>query len=203
MVESFAMEHQRSFKPDRQTVLIVVDVQNDFCPGGTLAVPDGDKVVPVLNRYIEVFVRAGAPVYATRDWHPPNHCSFKAQGGPWPAHCVQGTSGAQFHPQLILPKDVVIISKATDPREDAYSGFQGTDLVQRLKGQGIQKILVGGLATDYCVKSTILDGLKAGFTVYVLSDASRAVNVNPGDGPKAVLEMLAAGAQELTLAQLS
>ncbi len=203
MVESFAMEHQRSFKPDRQTVLIVVDVQNDFCPGGALAVPEGDRVVPVLNRYIEVFVRAGAPVYATRDWHPPNHCSFKAQGGPWPVHCVQETSGAQFHPQLILPKDVVVISKATDPREDAYSGFQGTDLAQRLKGQGIQKILVGGLATDYCVKSTILDGLKAGFTVYVLSDASRAVNVNPGDGPKAVQEMLAAGAQELTLAQLS
>jgi len=194
------MEHSKSFKPDRQTALIVVDVQNDFCPGGALAVSEGDRVVPVLNRYIQSFVNNGVSVYTTRDWHPPNHCSFKAQGGAWPVHCVQGTAGSQFHPQLILPKEAAVISKATDPREDAYSGFQGTNLAQRLKGQGIQKILVGGLATDYCVKSTVLDGLKAGFNVYFLSDASQAVNVNPGDGQKAVQEMLAAGAQELTLA---
>jgi nicotinamidase/pyrazinamidase len=197
------MEPLKPFKPDRQTALIAVDVQNDFCPGGSLAVPEGDGVVPVLNRYIQSFMKNSLQVYATRDWHPPDHCSFKAQGGPWPVHCVQGTSGARFHPQLALPKDVVVISKATDPREDAYSGFQGTGLSQRLKGQGIQKILVGGLATDYCVKCTVLDGLKAGLTVYFLSDACRAVNINPGDGQKAVQEMRAAGAQELNLAQLA
>jgi nicotinamidase/pyrazinamidase len=197
------MEHLKSFKPDRQTALIVVDVQNDFCPGGALAVAEGDRVIPILNRYVQFCVKKSLPVYATRDWHPQDHCSFKAHGGPWPVHCVQGTSGAQFHPQLNLPKDVGIISKATDPGEDAYSGFQGTDLARRLKDQGIRRILIGGLATDYCVKSTVLDGLKAGFEVYFLADACRAVNVNPEDGQKAMQEMLAAGAQQLTLAQLS
>jgi nicotinamidase/pyrazinamidase len=197
------MEQPKSFKPDRQTALIVVDVQNDFCPGGALAVPEGDRVVPILNRYIRSFLKNGMPVYATRDWHPPDHCSFKPQGGTWPVHCVQDTAGSRFHPQLALPKEAAIISKATDLREDAYSGFQGTDLAQRLKSQGIRKILVGGLATDYCVKSTVLDGLKAGFIVYFLPDASRAVNVNPGDGQKAVQEMLAAGAHELSLSHFA
>jgi len=184
------------------TALVLVDVQNDFCPGGALAVPEGNQVVPVLNCYIQAFVQAGAPVYATRDWHPSDHCSFKPQGGPWPVHCVQGTPGAQFHPGLMLPQGTVIISKATDPKQDAYSGFQGTDLAQRLKAQGIRQILVGGLATDYCVKSTVLDGLKAGIRVYFLSDASRAVNVNPGDDKKAIREMFSAGARSLTLDQL-
>ncbi len=194
------MDKFKAFKVQADMALIVVDVQNDFCPGGALAVPEGDKVVSILNRYVQFFVQNGSPVYVTRDWHPLNHCSFKIQGGLWPVHCVQGAFGAQFHPQLILPKDAVIISKATDPREDAYSGFQGTNLAQRLKDQKIQKILVGGLATDYCVKSTVLDGLKAGFNVYFLSDASRSVNINSDDGLKAVKEMLVAGAQQLTLA---
>ncbi|MCI0529743.1 MAG: bifunctional nicotinamidase/pyrazinamidase [Nitrospira sp.] len=194
------MDKFKAFKVQPGMALIVVDVQNDFCPGGALAVPEGDKVVSILNRYVQFFVQNGSPVYVTRDWHPPNHCSFKTQGGAWPVHCVQGTFGAQFHPQLILPKDAVIISKATDPQEDAYSGFQGTNLAPRLKDQEIRKILVGGLATDYCVKSTVLDGLKAGFNVYFLSDASRSVNINSDDGLKAVKEMLVTGAQQLTLA---
>lgn len=196
------MEKLKSVKINPNMTLIVVDVQNDFCPGGALPVPEGDQVVPVLNRYIQAFVSAGAPIFATRDWHPPHHCSFKPQGGPWPVHCIQGTAGVQFHPQLMLPKDAVLISKAANPQEDAYSGFEGTNLAQQLKDQGTQKILVGGLATDYCVKSTVLDGLKAGFKVYFLSDASRAVNVNPEDGPRAIREMLSAGAHTLTFNQL-
>ncbi len=196
------MEKTKMLKLKPGTALILVDVQNDFCPGGALAVPEGNKVVLVLNQYIQAFVQAGAPVYATRDWHPPNHCSFKPQGGPWPVHCVRGTVGAQFHPGLALPQGAVIISKATDLEQDAYSGFQGTDLAQRLKAQKIEQILVGGLATDYCVKSTVLDGLKAGFHVYFLSDASRAVNVNPGDEQKSILEMRTAGAHFLTLDHL-
>mgnify|MGYP001583635357 FL=1 len=196
------MEKPTMLKLGPSKALILVDVQNDFCPGGSLAVPEGDKVVPILNQYIQSFVKAGSPVFTTRDWHPPHHCSFKPQGGPWPVHCVQGTAGVQFHPQLMLPKDAVLISKATNPQEDAYSGFQGTNLAQRLKEQGIQRILVGGLATDYCVKSTVLDGLMAGVNVYFLSDASRAVNVNPGDDQQSVQEMLSAGARSLTLDQL-
>ena len=197
------MEKPKVMKLKPDTALILVDVQNDFCPGGALAVPEGDKVVPILNHYIQAFVQAGAPVYATRDWHPSNHCSFKPQGGPWPAHCVQESLGAQFHPDLALPPGTVIISKASNPVEDAYSGFQGTDLGQRLKSKGIRQILVGGLATDYCVKSTILDGLKAGFQMYFLSDASRAVNVNLDDEKKAIEEMIAAGASTLTLKQIT
>lgn len=189
-------------KIDRQTALIVVDVQNDFCPGGALAVSQGDEVIPVLNRYIEAFQRAGSPIFFTRDWHPANHSSFKPQGGPWPDHCIQGTTGAQFHPKLKVPQDAVIISKATHPTVDAYSGFQGTELLQNLKQREVRTILVGGLATDYCVKHTVLDGLRLGFTVYFLSDASRAVNVSPEDGQKAIEEMTAAGSRVMTFSQL-
>ncbi|MEW6324391.1 MAG: bifunctional nicotinamidase/pyrazinamidase [Nitrospirota bacterium] len=187
---------------DRQTALIVVDVQNDFCPGGSLAVPRGDDVVPVLNRYIERAQRAGASVYFTRDWHPADHCSFAPRGGPWPVHCVQDTAGAQFHPQLNVPADAAIVSKATQPAVDAYSGFQGTDLARRLRQQGVETLLIGGLATDYCVKQTVLDGLKEAFAVYLLTDGSRAVNVHPDDGRRAVHEMTSAGARPITLDQL-
>jgi nicotinamidase/pyrazinamidase len=187
----------------QQTALIIVDVQTDFCPGGSLAVPQGDDVIPVLNRYIEIFQKAGSPIYCTRDWHPDNHCSFRPHGGPWPVHCVQGTTGAQFHPHLNVPTDAVIISKATDPAVEAYSGFQGTELALKLQQQNIRTILVGGLATDYCVKHTVLDGLSAAFTVYFLSDGSRAVNVNPGDGERAVQEMASAGSRLMTFDQFS
>ena len=174
--------------------LIVVDVQRDFLPQGSLAVRDGDAVVPVLNRYIALARNSRIPVFASRDWHPRNHCSFKASGGPWPAHCVAGTAGAEFAPGLELPADAAIISKATREGADAYSAFSGTGLVQGLRKLGIKRILVGGLATDYCVLNTVRDALKQGFQVLLLSDAIRAVDANPGDGGRAEREMVSAGA---------
>ncbi len=186
---------------DKHTALVVVDVQVDFCPGGALAVSDGDKVVPILNRYIEKFVECGAPIIYTRDWHPPDHSSFKAQGGPWPPHCIQGTEGAKFHPDLIVPPQGEIVSKA-DKKDEAYSFFQGTDLAEKLHQRGIRRLLVGGLATDYCVKETVLDGLKHGFEVFHLDDASKGVDVKPGDSERAVREMVANGAKRITLQDL-
>jgi nicotinamidase/pyrazinamidase len=184
----------------RKDALIVVDVQNDFCPGGALAVPGGDRIVPVLNRYIEKFKNAGRPVYVTRDWHPDKTSHFAAFGGKWPPHCIQGTKGAEFHPDLRLPEDVVIISKGTRPDEDSYSGFdgadsQGTGLPDLLRRQGVNRLFVGGLATDYCVKHTVLDGLGEGFEVVFLEDASRGVNLQPEDSEQAVQEMIRAGAK--------
>ncbi len=175
--------------------LVLVDVQHDFLPGGALPVPRGNEVVPHLNGYIALFRSRGLPVFATRDWHPPDHCSFKAQGGIWPTHCVAATSGAQFHPALQLPAETHIVSKATRPDWDSYSGFDGTQLAQRLQEQGVKRLLVGGLATDYCVLHTVLDGLAADFAIIVLTDGVRAVNVKPGDGAQALERMGAAGAQ--------
>ncbi len=183
--------------------LVIVDVQNDFLPGGALAVPHGDEVVPVLNEYIHRFRHKGLPIVATRDWHPPDHCSFQERGGPWPPHCVQGTPGADFAPGLELPENALIISKATEPDQEAYSGFQGTDLDRRLREMGVRRLFVGGLATDYCVKQTVLDALRLGYTVYLLTDAIRAVDVHPGDGDAAIDEMLRAGALPLTLSDLA
>ncbi|MBI5039325.1 MAG: nicotinamidase [Nitrospirae bacterium] len=175
------------------SALIVVDVQNDFCPGGSLPVPGGDRVVPVLNRYIRKFVEAGLPVYLTRDWHPGVHMSFKSQGGIWPVHCVQETDGARFHPELSIPSAAVVISKGTDPGKETYSGFQGTDLAHQLKQRQVGRLFVGGLATDYCVKSTVLDAIKEGFEVVFLSDASMGVDVKPGDSERAIEEMAREG----------
>ena len=187
--------------------LVVVDVQNDFCPRGALAVLDGDRVVPVLNRYIERFAGAGAPVFVTRDWHPQVTKHFKAYGGAWPPHCVQGTAGAEFHADLRLPPPAIVVSKGMDPEEDAYSAFQaedteGTPFPALLGEQGVQRLFVGGLATDYCVRSTVLDGLKEGFQMVVLEDAIGAVDVKPGDGARAIEEMKAAGAAFVTLSEL-
>jgi nicotinamidase/pyrazinamidase len=187
---------------DKHTALVVVDIQNDFCPGGALAVADGDKVVPLLNKYIQKFSAAHAPIIFTRDWHPIDHSSFKDQGGPWPPHCVQNTQGAKFRSDLIVPPDGEIVSKA-DKKDEAYSFFQGTDLASNLHQRGIKRLLVGGLATDYCVKETVLDGLKYGFEVFHLDDASRGVNVNPDDSEQALHEMVAAGAKRITLADMS
>jgi nicotinamidase/pyrazinamidase len=183
---------------DKHTALVVVDVQRDFCPGGALPVSDGDKVVPALNKYIKRFGEAGAPIIFTRDWHPPDHSSFKAQGGPWPPHCIQGTEGARFHPDLKIPPEGEIVSKA-DKKDEAYSFFQGTNLALKLHRRGIKRLLVGGLATDYCVKSTILDALEEGFETFHLDDASRAVEVTPGDSVRALQEMVAKGAKRITL----
>ena len=182
--------------------LIVVDVQNDFLPGGSLAVPDGDAVVPVLNRYLSRFAARELPVYATRDWHPANHCSFKARGGPWPPHCVAETHGAQFAAGLKFPSGTFVISKATQPDKDAYSGFEGTDLDARLRARKIKRLFIGGLATDYCVLNTVRDARRLDYDVYLLADAIRAVNINPDDGPKAEVEMQHLGAKPITLAAL-
>jgi len=179
--------------------LIIVDVQRDFCSGGALPVPEGDKIVPILNKYIEKFSKVGALIVVTRDWHPPNHVSFKNYGGPWPPHCIQGTSGADFHPDLKLPREAKIVSKATSADKEAYSGFDGTDLGKDLKNIGIQRVFIGGLATEYCVKSTVLDALSLGFEVVLLLDAIKGVDVNPGDSEKAIREMLEKGAKKALL----
>lgn len=180
------------------SALIVVDIQNDFCPGGTLPVPEGNMIVPVLNAYIQKFIERGLPIYFTRDWHPVNHTSFKSQGGIWPPHCVQGTYGAQFHSDLSIPSTAAVISKGTVPDKEAYSGFQGTDLYSQLKTGHIRRLFIGGLATDYCVKSTVLDALKDGFEAVLLGDASKGVDVKPGDSERAIAEMLSKGAIRIT-----
>ena len=183
-------------------VLLVVDVQNDFLPGGALGVQAGDRVVPVLNRYIRHFLSQGLPVIFTRDWHPPKHCSFQAQGGPWPPHCVAGSEGAEFAPGLELPAGTLVVSKGTGLREDAYSAFQGTALEAQLHSHGHTRLFVGGLATDYCVLATVRDARAAGFAVLVLRDACRAVDVQPGDGLRAEAEMADLGGVPITLASL-
>jgi nicotinamidase/pyrazinamidase len=183
--------------------LILVDVQNDFLPGGALAVPHGDEVVPVLNRYLALLRRHGLPVYASRDWHPIRHCSFTAQGGPWPPHCVAGSDGAAFSADLALGDAARIVSKAEREDEDAYSAFQNTGLGQALREHGVRRVLVGGLATDYCVLNTVTDALKENFDVLLLIDAVRAVDVHPGDGDAAIATMLAAGAVPVTLEELA
>ena len=187
--------------------LVVVDVQNDFCPGGALAVPEGDHVVPLLNRYAVQFARRGAPVFASRDWHPARTRHFQAGGGAWPPHCVQGTPGAEFHPDLQLPSETTVVSKGMDPDDDAYSCFQGETsdgmpFAAALGERGAGRLFIGGLATDYCVKATALDALKEGFEVVVLADAVRAVDVTPGDGERALAAMQQAGARLVRLDDL-
>ena len=151
--------------------LIIVDVQNDFCPGGSLAVGGGDEVVPVLNRIAGQF----GTVVATQDWHPTNHQSFKEQGGIWPVHCVAGEAGAELHADLDQSAIDLYVRKATTPEQEAYSGFDGTDLAEQLQARGVERVYVGGLALDYCVDATALDAKKAGFDTYVIRDATRAV----------------------------
>ena len=190
---------EKQYSLGKNDALVVVDVQNDFLRGGALPVPEGDRVIPFLNDYIRLFRAAHAKVYATRDWHPPNHTSFQAYGGPWPAHCIQESEGAKFHPDLNLPDDVTVISKAMDPNRESYSGFDGTALVEELRMNEIARLFVGGLATDYCVKNTVLDGLAFGFEVALLSDATRGINVKPDDVEKAVEAMTLRGAKTAIL----
>ena len=177
--------------------LLIVDVQNDFCPGGTLAVPHGDEVVEPLNELIDEFLERGDPVYKSRDWHPPTTKHFKAYGGTWPVHCVQNTEGAEFHPALRDDPRIKVISKGLGDK-DCYSAFDETDLASQLHTQDVDEVVVGGLATDYCVKNTVLDALKNGFKVKARKDAMRAVELQPGDGERAIDEMRDAGAQILS-----
>jgi nicotinamidase/pyrazinamidase len=180
--------------------LIVIDVQNDFCPGGSLPVPDGDSVVPVLNDYIRTFEAAGQHLFASRDWHPADTKHFKKHGGLWPDHCVQNTQGAEFHPDLRLAQNVVIFSAGMDPEHDGYSAFEGVDesgrdLATLLRELGVKHIYAGGLATDYCVKATVLDAMKYGFGTTLLLDAVRGVEVEPGDSTRAIAAMIRSGAR--------
>jgi nicotinamidase/pyrazinamidase len=181
--------------PRTGDALLLVDVQHDFLPGGSLAVPQGDRVLVPLQRCLAVFARQGLPVFASRDWHPGDHCSFRDQGGPWPPHCVAGSAGAAFPAALALPSGAAIVSKGCQAQHEAYSAFAGTDLSARLKAAGVRRVFVGGLATDYCVLSTVLDARALGFEVVVLRDAVAAVDVQPGDGDKALDAMASAGAE--------
>jgi nicotinamidase/pyrazinamidase len=174
--------------------LLVVDMQYDFLPGGSLGVPRGDEVLAPVNRLLALYGERGLPVYASRDWHPADHVSFAARGGPWPAHCVAGTPGAAFPEALSMPPQAVVISKAVTADTDAYSAFNGTALAEQLKDRGVRRVAVCGLATDYCVLNTALDAIEAGFQTLVLPDAMRAVEVAPGDGARAIGRMVAAGA---------
>ena len=171
--------------------LLIVDVQKDFCPGGALAVQGGDEIVPLVNE----MAREAPFVVATRDWHPAAHSSFAERGGQWPVHCVQGTEGAELHPQLDARAIDLVVDKGQEVDEPGYSGFESTDLKRHLEGQGVRHVDVVGLALDYCVKATALDAKRAGFAVTVHRAGTRAVDVEPGDGERAVEELRAAGVE--------
>lgn len=180
--------------------LSVTDVQNDFLPGGTLGVPGGDRIIRPLNRIIGLFHKGNLPLFFTRDWHPPDHCSFQRQGGPWPPHCVRNTPGADFSSELNIPEGAIIISKGTEKDSEQYSTFYGYDTAGQtesslMKKFGVSRIFIAGLATDYCVLHSVKDALAGGYEVYVLSDAVCAVDVNPGDGQRAIEEMVLGGAK--------
>lgn len=184
--------------------LLVVDVQNDFCPGGALAVPQADKTIANLNKYIKIFSKNKLPIFASRDWHPVKTKHFRDFGGSWPVHCIQNTEGAAFHPKLRLPREVILLYKGMDPEKDSYSCFQAED--QRgmsfssiLKLFGIKEIYIGGLATDYCVKFSANDAIKQGFKVRLLMDAIKGVNLEPDDSEKAIKQMVKNGAKKLIL----
>ena len=177
------------------TALLLVDLQNDFFPGGALPAPDGDTIVAPVNQLIEVFQQEDLPTFATRDWHPRNHCSFEERGGPWPPHCIQGTPGADFNSHVNLPGNATVISKAQSPERDAYSGFDGTDLAWRLEALHVSDVVVGGLVTEICVKNTVFDALKRGLGVTVVREAVSGVDVHPRDSEKALAAMEKKGAR--------
>ncbi len=185
-----------------RSALVIVDVQNDFLPGGALAVPKGDLILEPLNKYILLFSERGLSIFATRDWHNKSHVSFSERGGPWPTHCVQNTWGAQISSRLSLPADARIIDKAFSSERDAYSGFQETVLDLELHRLGVKRLFIGGLATDYCVKMTVLDSIDLGFETALLLDAIKGVDLNPGDGEKAIEEMISKGAIGIMLSDL-
>ncbi len=193
---------QESRLPDNSdsTAILVVDVQRDFCPGGALAVTHGDRVVPVLNELLRAAHTRNLPVFASRDWHPADSRHFVDGGGVWPAHCVAGTQGARFHPDLHLPDGTLIVSKGTSPDSDGYSVLEGTlpdgtHFPDALRRHRVRHLIVGGLATDYCVRHSVLDTIAQGWHVTLVTDAIAAVNLQPDDGERALEEMEKAGAE--------
>jgi nicotinamidase/pyrazinamidase len=179
--------------------LLLVDPQNDFCPGGSLPVTDGEAVMPVLSSWAAAAAQAGVPIFVSRDWHPPKTTHFKEFGGVWPPHCVIGTRGAEFHPRLRLPAEAIVVSKGMGDTEDAYSAFQACDesdtpFETLLRQRGVRTLYVMGLATDYCVKQSVLDGLAHGFGISVVHEGIRAVNLQPDDGQQALDQMRESGA---------
>lgn len=193
----------------RDAALLIVDVQNDFCAGGALAVPDGDAVVAPINRLAETAAAEGRPVYASRDWHPEGSPHFAGHGGAWPVHCVQGTPGAEFHRQLRLPETTRLVTKGDSPADphgyDAFDGrlAGGTSLADDLQVAGVKTLIVAGLATDYCVKNSVWGARRAGFDVQVVAEAIRAVDLRPGDGTAAIADMMAAGARVVGIESLT
>ncbi len=183
---------------DTGDALLVIDIQNDFLPGGRLAVPEGDQVIPVMNNYIDRFIQRQLPVFATRDWHPKNHGSFIKQGGPWPEHCIAGSTGADFAQGLNLPASIQIFSTGIEVEKDGYSGFENPDLKKQLEKLSVSRLFIGGLATDYCVFHTVNDALSLNYQVLLLTDAIRAVNVHREDGAQALNKMILKGAIPIT-----
>ena len=188
----------------KRAALLIVDVQNDFCPGGALAVEHGDLVVQTLNAYSERFQALQLPVYASRDWHPARSKHFKEYGGVWPPHCVAGSAGAEFRSDLQLPANDSIVTKGVSPEDEGYSAFDGQlpdgqRFGDRLEQDGVGRLYIGGLATDYCVRASALDALKEGLEVVVLLDAVRGVNLQAGDSERAIAELRSAGAETATL----
>ncbi len=192
---------------EKGSALLIIDVQNDFCPGGALGVAGGDDIIPLINEYVGLFQERGLPIIASRDWHPRVTKHFKEFGGVWPVHCVQGSAGAMFRATLRLPPDALVFSKGMDPERDDYSALHarsesGTPLPKFLAYEGVKKIYICGLATDYCVRQTALEGLRQGFAITILVDAVRGVDLEPGDSERALAEIQAAGARLTTLDDL-
>lgn len=183
--------------------MLIVDVQNDFCPSGALGVPGGDRIVPVINKYVKFFTKKGFFIFATRDWHPVRTKHFKDFGGIWPAHCIQNSKGAEFHPKLFLPKGTIFLHKGMDSEKDSYSAFHAEDdrgmgFLKLLNMLGVQEIFIAGLATDYCVKFSTRDAIKHGFKVKILIDAIKGVDLKPGDSERAIQDMLKHKAKAVT-----
>ena len=188
--------------------LLIVDVQKDFCPGGALGISGGDLIIPFVNSYFRLFRKYALPIFVTRDWHPPETKHFQQFGGKWPVHCVQNSEGARFHPGIELPPDAIILSKGTLPDRDDYSAFSaitdsGLPLHRLIEQKAIHALYIGGLATDYCVRETTLDALRAGISITLLEDAVRGVDLVAGDSERAIAEMIAAGAETTTIEKLS
>jgi nicotinamidase/pyrazinamidase len=176
---------------ERADALLIVDVQNDFCPGGALPINEGDAVVPVLNAWAAAAAARSVPIYASRDWHPSTHPSFVPEGGPWPVHCLQDTWGAAFHPRLALPGAAIVVSKGTRFDKDQYSAFEDTGLAEEFRKRGIRRVWIGGLAEDVCVKATAIDAARAGFDTHLIQAATRPVTAV--GAAEARREMQAAG----------